>query len=226
MRLFAKFVIVVLTLFSISQTVAAQDTKLGIMGTFSINQYKMSDINDDIDGMNRQGIDMDNITSGSGPGIMAILYTNKDRLLFCVNYERLNGSSSYSDNSFIIDFDVKANLIEFQTFVRSPIAGNVSLLIGGGIGQYTSVGEVEFEETGYMAGTGDINASCIGFRIMGGAELQMSDNIRFFGILGYRKAETGDITIDGNSVENYTLDYSGLHLRLGVGIVFAGKTGK
>lgn len=193
------------------------EPRLIILGGGNFNLYMMNDVNDEIAQLRNAGLSIDEISSAGGFHAGARIMPSKD-LQLGLEYRSLQGSTSGSDYSGSIRYDVSADVYEMIMLFRTSYNPHADLFIGFGVGQYISKGSLTLNVPGYFSAEGDIDGQKIGVRPI--LELQMipDENLRLGFYLSYRFAEMTDLEVNGNKLEDYSLDYSGFNV--GVSLMF------
>ena len=205
----------------------------GIAGFGGYNTYAMSDLNDEVIApinvlLAGSGYSMDEISGGLGFG-GGIRYRTPGSLVIGVDFERLGGSSELSVPGGSFEISTPANAFVATVVYYFPSASRARFGLGGGLGYYSSAGEVTlFDSVTLEEDTEDMEGSGVGFHGVGAMDLALSPTAHLEANVGYRFAKTTDLEIAGSKQttsdgDDATLDWSGLMTRLGVAFYFGAK---
>lgn len=132
---------------------------------------------------------------------------------------------SFSEEDEDPDAKIDATLIpiEVGAVYRFPVADQVTVYGGGGIGYYVADAEVDVDEVGVSADYKVENG--LGFYLVGGGAFQLNDTISLFGELKYTKLTLDDettVSIAGFPVikDEDEVDMTGLAINIGAMLKF------
>lgn len=193
----------------------------------SWGSYAMSDVNDDIKSVNDllagSGLKMDEIHGGVGVGGRFGLDVT-GHWSVGIGYERLFASSKVEDPSGRIEYRFPANA--FRAF-GDYVVYRSNLHLGIGAGLVSASGSVEFEDKSSppavhvdVTGSGPLIEGSLG-----GEYWVVRPKFALLGSAGVRYARIEKVEGDGQTVtnadgSNYTIDYSGVLLRVGMKLAF------
>lgn len=186
--------------------------------------YNLDDVNDAIDAANEKagGSFGDHISSGLDVGLHAG-YSMTSELNLGLGYARLSGSSGFSPDGYLVEYDLPADL--YEVFLDYLPASDQKVRTGAGatMGMIRSAAtlqvsdptgghfEDQFEGMGFLfAGYFIVNAA-------------MTSSWSLSGQAGFRHAIISELEVDGETVFNpdslddkLRFSYSGFFVRLGV----------
>jgi len=174
--------------------------------------YDMSDVNDLF-----AGSPIDKITKGFGFG--AGVGVDLPKVTLAATYERLTGSTDYSDPTGSIKFDMPANLFMAQAIYRFPTTGTFGLGIGGGIGYISTGAKISLTITGVGSDSQTLEGSSAAYAAFLAGDWKVGTKVSLMPMLGYRYAKIGEVKADGEVVHNddgskFEIDYTGLKANL------------
>jgi len=174
--------------------------------------YDMSDVNDLL-----VGTPIDKITKGFGFG--AGVGMDLPKVTLAATYERLTGSTDYSDPTGSIKFDMPANLFMAQAIYRFPSTGKFSMGIGGGIGYLSTGAEISLTLTGIGSDSTPLEGSSAAYAAFLAGDWKVGQKVSLMPMLGYRYAKISEVKSDGEVIYNsdgskFEIDYSGLKANL------------
>ncbi len=213
-----------LVLVALSGSVAqAQKPVYWMTPSFGLNTYAMDDVNTEIRFLDDAlPGSMDEIESGWSYGV-AFGVDLPSRLSLAVGYERFFASTDYGDPSGSLDYDFAANVLKGSLLYRLSPPGLREFAVGFSFGMISSAGEVaivDFEEGAFK---GDVEGSSPLLEGFLAGDFRLTPKVALAGTVGYRIAEVDEIEIEGIPVtmpdgSDYTVDYGGLLLRVGLKI--------
>lgn len=208
---------------------AAEGVRPWLFGSFGVSQYAMGDVNDDVGQINAalagSGLSMDEITKGLQYGL-AIGFDLSPAISLGLGYDRLTGQSDVSDASGSIEYDLPANLLRGFGRYSFQSTGKAKGFLEASLGRVTSDGAVTGTVVGVGTQTFKYEGSGVAFEGAGGVSYWTSPTIAMFALAGYRSASVEDVELDGQPAYNtsggrYSIDYSGVFMRLGLTVAFA-----
>jgi hypothetical protein len=188
----------------------------------------MGDVNDEIRNVNAalagSGLTMDEINNGFGFGITLGGDFNNP-VTIGLGYDRLFGGSEVGDQSGSIKFDLPANAFRAFGEYRLPSSGQFRPWVGIAEGLVSASGSIELAVTGVGTDAGDVSGVGPLTEAYVGGDVWAAPTFAMAASLGYRYAKIGEVKVRDQTVFNadgskYTLDYSGLLLRVGFKIAF------
>lgn len=200
-----------------------------ISGSIGGSTYTMGDVNDDIGAINVElagtGLVMDDVKEGFNFGLAFGLDVGSG-FAVGVGYDRLTGNTEVGDLSASLEYDLPANLVRGFGRYTFESAGNVKGFLEASLGSVISAGSISLTVTGVGSSSGDLEGSGLALEGGGGVSIQATPMIAFTGMAGYRHASVDQVELDGiriydTSGGEYTIDYSGLFLRLGMTVALA-----
>lgn len=200
-------------------------------GSLGGSTYSMSDVNDDVSTINASlaadGIPlrMDEVSNGLNIGLAFGLELTP-RFAIGLGYDRLNAGSDVGDWSGSIEYDLPANFVRAFGRYSFESAGKAKGFVEGSLGRIMSAGSVNVSVTGYGSENADLEGGSLGLEGAGGVALWATPQFAVTGMAGYRMAKVGTVEVDGQQVYNtdgsdYSIDYSGLFVRVGVMVALA-----
>ena len=216
-----SFLLVAVTLISSATAFGGSDTRFWIGATGGLSTYSLSDLNDEIRTINSlSSLKMNEIKSGLAYGVGAgICVDNKWWLE--THYERLNGSSEMGDATGRLEYHVPANAYFFNAIYT--LSSNSPLRIGfcGGVGIVSAAGMISISITGTGSASGDTSGTGPLAQGFLAADIPAGSRVSFCPLAGYRFAKISKIEVRGETVytndgSKYSMEYSGLILRLGI----------
>jgi len=191
---------------------------LGIYGGWGT--YSMSDINHDVQEVNRQltgtGIRMSEIDNGFDFGLTGSADVGR-RFSMGVGYDHLFGAVATDDRARSLVYKLPANALRALAEYRLPRWGQWEPRLGIGGGFVSAFGLVEKASgvKGELDGHGPLGEGYAGVDWWPSPELGLSVSA------GYRRARVEKLKIYGQTLRNTdgsntSLDYSGALLRLGI----------
>ena len=209
---------------------ASAATRPWLSGSIGGSMYAMTDVNDQISLINGNlagsGYQMDEVTKGLGYGA-AIGFDVGPAFSIGVGYDRLTGSSGFDNGTESIEYDLPSNL--FRGFGRYSFqsTGKAKGFLEASLGRMSSDGTVSGSAPGSPSLSLNLEGSGIAAEGTGGITYWTSPKIALTGSLGYRYAKAEDITADGDPLQSpngngdFSIDYSGVFVRLGLTLAMA-----
>ncbi|MBI5170539.1 MAG: hypothetical protein HZA61_13710 [Candidatus Eisenbacteria bacterium] len=198
-----------------------------IAGGLGASTYHMTDVNDDIGDVNSalsgSGLRMKQIDGGLGFGIAGGVDLGNG-LAFGIGYDRFPANSDVGDWSGSIEYDFPGSFIRGFTRYSFQGSNKANAFVEGSVGRVSTSGEVTVSVTGSGSVSGDVEGSGFGFEECAGFELWASPQFAFTGSAGFRQLAAKDVTLDGTNIRDnaggeYTIDYGGMFMRLGLKVV-------
>jgi hypothetical protein len=208
---------------------AAEGVRPWLFGSFGVSQYAMGDVNDDVGQINAalagSGLSMDEITKGLQYGL-AIGFDLSPAISLGLGYDRLTGQSDVSDASGSIEYDLPANLLRGFGRYSFQSSGKAKGFLEASLGRISSDGTATATIVGVGTQTLNFEGSGVAFEGAGGFSYWTSPQIALTALAGYRVASVQDVKADGDAIynqsgDNYSIDYSGVYLRLGLTVALA-----
>jgi hypothetical protein len=136
--------------------------------------------------------------------------------------ERLMAKSKLSDRFGSITYDMPADLVRLFAEYRPGAARKAGLLLGASVGRLMQNGSVSLAFPGFDSSI-KVEGDGIAGEAYGGGRLNVSPRFALLGTLGYRLANAKHVTAERQDVHNadgsdYTIDFSGVFVRLGLRI--------
>lgn len=188
------------------------------------NTYSMSDVNDELNALNDliYPLTIDEINGGPSYGVGFGIPVSP-QLDLVAYYERLSASSDVGDATGSIEYDFAANTYKAGLVYNFPSTSSFRVGLGGLIGIVSSAGELSITETGEGSVSGGVSGSDLLVEGVLNADYWASPRVAVFGAAGLRYAKIGEIEVRGNPIyaengDRYTVDYTGLSLRVGIKI--------
>jgi hypothetical protein len=215
-------------LFLLAPALANAATRPWLSGSFGYSGYAMDDVNDDIGEINAtlagSGLEMDEITKGLSYGLAFGLDVSP-AFSIGLGYDRLTGQSDVSDPSGSIEYDLPANLLRGFGRYSFQSTGKAKGFLEASLGRVSSDATATLTVVGVGTQSFKFEGSGLAFEGAGGVSYWTSPTIAMFGLVGYRVANVEDVEVDGQpaynvSGENYSIDYSGIFMRLGLTVAF------
>ncbi|MCK9995708.1 MAG: hypothetical protein KAH56_05440 [Candidatus Krumholzibacteria bacterium] len=191
-------------------------------GGFSL--FNPDDVNDALDRFNEAagGPFLDHIGTGLDVGLSAG-YSLNDELGLGLGYSRLSGSSGFSWDGYLFEYDLPADL--YEMFLDYLPANDRKFRVGAGtsLGMIRSAAALRAEDP--AEGNLEIPFSGVGFLFTGSllVDAALSPAWSLYGQAGFRHAIINELKVDGEVVFNpdslddkLRFNYSGLFLRVGV----------
>jgi hypothetical protein len=186
--------------------------------------YNLDDVNDAIDAANEEaGASLgDHISSGLDVGLHAGLSMTSE-LNLGLGYARLSGSSGFSSDGYLVEYDLPADL--YEVFLDYLPAGDQKVRTGAGATMGMIRSAATLRVTDPMDGHFEDKFEGMGFLFAGYviADAAVTSSWSLFGQAGFRHAIINDLEVDGEMVLNpdslddkLRFNYSGLFVRLGV----------
>lgn len=210
-------------------TLASAGVRPWISGAIGGSTYAMGDVNDEVGAINSAlagtGLSMDEVTTGLNFGLAFGLDVGSG-FAVGLGYDHLSARTEVGDYSGSIEYDLPANLLRGFGRYSFESAGKVTGFLEASLGRVTSAGSITVSATGYGSQSGDIDGSGVAFEGAGGMSIWATPQFAFTGMAGFRRAEVGEVEVDGMpaydvSGGDYTIDYSGLFVRLGITVALA-----
>ena len=186
--------------------------------------FNPDDVNDALDRFNEEagGPFLDHIGTGLDVGLSAGHFLTAE-LGLGLGYARLSGNSGFSQDGYLFEYDLPADL--YEVFLDYLPANGRKFRVGAGtsLGMVRSAAALRFEDP--VEGNRQIPFSGEGFLFAGYAivDAVLSPSWSLFGQGGFRHAIISDLEVDGETVYNpdslddkLRFNYSGLFLRVGV----------
>lgn len=194
-----------------------------ISGNFGGSFYAMKDVNDDISNINAllagSGLSMEEITKGPSLGL-AIGIDLLNGFGLGIGYDRLPASSDVSDASGSIEYNMPANLVRAFGRYSFSNTGRTRGFVEASVGRITTVGDVSLSVSGSGSDSRDLEGSGLAIEGCLGGEHWATPQFALTGSAGFRRAKSSNVTVGNTPVysasgDDYTVDYSGLFVRLG-----------
>ena len=191
--------------------------------------YSMSDVNADIRNVNASlagsGLAMDEVNHGLGFGV-TVGVEIPSRVSLGLGYERLGASSEVGDASGSLQYKLPANVVRGMVEYRFPTEQAFAPSVGFGLGLVKEAGAIEITQTGAGAAAFDLHGSGPLLETIVGGDWWATPQFALTGSAGYRYAKVREIKVLGQTAVNpdgskYTVDYSGVVVRLGCKAAFA-----
>jgi hypothetical protein len=185
--------------------------------------YSMSDVNSEIRAVNDtlagSGLTMDEISGGFGFGL-TVGVDLPSRVSVGFGYERLSASTDVGDFSGSVTYKLPANAFRATVGYRFPTERTVAASVGFGLGLVKEAGSLELVVTGAGAASADLSGSGPLLETFVGGDWWAAPQFALVGSAGYRYAKVREIRVQGMTAYNadgskYTVDYSGIVMRLG-----------
>ena len=208
---------------------ATAATRPWLSGSFGVSMYAMGDVNDDVGQINAalagSGLKMDELTKGLHYGL-AIGFDVSPAFALGLGYDRLTGKTDVSDPSGSIEYDLPANLLRGFGRYSFQSSGKAKGFLEASLGRVSSDGTVTVTVTGVTSDAANLEGSGVAFEGGGGFSYWTSPQIALMAMAGYRVANVQDVKADGDAIyntsgDNYSIDYSGVYLRLGLTVALA-----
>jgi hypothetical protein len=220
----SRITLIVLLLLVVAVPVASAGTpRPWLSGSLGGSTYAMGDVNDDIGNVNLSlagsGLSMDEINSGLGLGV-AFGIDFPGGFAAGVGYDRLSASTDVGDATGSLEYKMPGNLVRAfgrYTFANAPKAKG---FLEASLGRVSTAGSVKLTAVGFGSTSADLEGHGLALEGSGGIQVWVAPQFALSGSLGFRHAESKDITVDGDPAYNasggrYSVDYSGLFLRAG-----------
>ena len=186
--------------------------------------YNLDDVNDFIDRANDEAGEslLDHISSGLDVGLHAG-YSLNSELNLGLGYARLSGNSGFSEQGYLVDYDLPADL--FEMFLDYIPVSDKKVRAGAGatMGLVSSAASLRVSDP--MGGEFQADFDGVGFLFSGYVivDAALSSQWSLYGQTGFRHAIISELKVDGETVLNpdslddkLRFNYSGLFLRVGV----------
>lgn len=215
-------VVPVLLVLLASPAIARPGPWIGASGSWGT--YTMSDVNDEVTAINAllagTGLSMDEINNGFGFGGAAGIGI-ADRISLGFGYERLSASTDVGDASGSLEYDFPANAFRLLGQYDFPTTSTFVGHVGFGVGFVTEAGSVTVSASGVGSQSGDVSGSGGLFEGLIGGELWAAPQFAITMDGGFRYAKVSEVKVEDVVVRNadgskYTIDYTGVLVRLGV----------
>lgn len=190
----------------------------------SWSTYSMSDVNRQIGAINAaligSGLSMDEINNGFGFGFAAGIEM-ENGVALGLGYDRLTGSSEVGDFSGSLKYDLPANVFRFAADYTFPGRGRALVHVGAGAGIVSEAGSLSLTVTGVGSVKGALSGTGPMAEGHAGVDVWTAPGFAITIDAGYRYAKVGEVKTQGQTIYNadgskYTIDYSGVALRLGL----------
>lgn len=211
-------------------TLATAATRPWLSGSIGGSTYAMGDVNDEVALINEAllgtGLEMDEVTKGLNYGLAFGLDLNPT-FSIGLGYDRLTGQTEVSDPTGSIEYDLPSNVLRVFGRYSFQSTGKTKGFLEGSLGRVMSDGTGTVTVTGIGSETVDFEGSGLAAEGAGGFAYWTSPKIALTGTLGYRLAKVEDVEADGEPLYSpqgdgrYSIDYSGVFLRLGLTIALA-----
>jgi hypothetical protein len=195
-----------------------------LAGDIGASTYSMEDVNETVGQINAflagSGLSMDEVNNGLNYGL-AFGLDFSNGFSAGVGYDMLTGNSKVSDASGSIEYDLPSNLLRGFGRYAFQSTGKAKGFLEASLGRVSSSASATLSVVGDPPEKDDFEGSAVAFEGGGGMSYWFSPQFAFTGSAGYRRAKIEDITVDGDpaynaSGDNYSIDYSGVFMRLGV----------
>lgn len=186
--------------------------------------FNLDDVNQSIDAVNEQagGPYLDHIRSGWDFGL-GIGYILTPELGLVLQYARLWGSSGFSQDGYLVEYDLPANLFGLSLDYLPVTESGMEVGAGTTLGLITSSASLLYDDPAAAEMMESFSGS--GFHFSGYvlAALPVALNWSLIGQGGFRHALIGEVKVDGDTVYNpdsvddkLQFNYSGFFLRVGI----------
>jgi hypothetical protein len=186
--------------------------------------FNLDDVNHSLDAVNEQagGPFLDHINSGWDFGL-SVGYTLTPELGLALGYARLSASSGFSQDGYLVEYDLPANLYGISLDYLPVTEKGLQFGAGTTLGLITSSASLRYDDPVSAEMMESFAGS--GFHFSGYvlAALPVALNWSLIGQGGFRHALIGELKVDGETVYNpdsvddkFQFNYSGLFLRVGV----------
>lgn len=200
-------------------------------GSLGGSTYAMSDVNDDVSTINAElaiagaPLRMEEVSKGLNYGL-AFGLDLTPRFAIGLGYDRLTAGTDVGDWSGSIEYDLPANFVRAFGRYTFESAGKARGFLEGSVGRVLSAGSVDVSVTGYGSENAGLDGSGLALEGGGGVSVWATPQFAFTGMAGFRKATIGTVEVDGLQIYNadgsdYSIDYSGLFVRVGVMVALA-----
>jgi hypothetical protein len=186
--------------------------------------HSMSDVNDELQILNAliAPLSIDEI-SGGATYELGVSIPLSSALELGLAYERFSPSSDVGDATGSISYDFAANTYRAFLLYGFPSTSKFKVGIGGALGIVSSAGQVEIRETGGDFASGSVSGSDLLLEGFVHGDYWVSPRVAVFGDAGFRYAKVGEIEVRNTPIytdtgDRYSVDYSGLSLRVGLKI--------
>ena len=192
-------------------------------GSLGYGVFSMDDVNNELSQLRSLGINIDLVERGPSLDLFVGMETQNGGS-FCLGYERLFASTSYSDYSGSIKYDLPANIYYVTANIPLRIEPGMRQQIEFTAGRMVAAGKLSLSVSEYGSSTnisGNIDGT--GFMLRGALSMILGSPREPMGFqltCGYRLARISGIEILGQPIEgpggDYALDYSGLYAQAGI----------
>lgn len=210
--------------------VSAASSRPWLIATGSWGTYSMSDVNAEVRAINAglagSGLAMDEISNGFGFGVQAGLEI-AGRVSVGFGYERLTAATEVGDASGSLRYKLPANARRSSLEYRFPTERAFAASLGLGVGQVKEAGSIELAVAGVDTVTSELDGSGpLLEAIVKGECWAEARKVALVVSAGYRYAKVRELKVDGVILVNadgtkYTVDYSGMVVRLGFKVALA-----
>ncbi len=211
------------SLTAVSAVNAAMPLKPWLAGYGSWNTYAMGDVNDQIvGGINSDlagtGVSMDELKNGFGFGVEGGI--DVSQFAFGVGYERVSGMTDVTYGGVTVELKAPANAFYALAEYKLPTAGPVGARLGVAGGLLSTSSEYSMSAPGEGSMSIDITGSGPLLKAYLTGEWKASPQFGLLASLGYRYAKVNEPKVDGESITDFTIDYSGFVARAGLRFAF------
>ena len=200
-----------------------------LSGWFGGSIYAMGDINYNIgvinDALAGSGLEMEEINRGLqyGGALGLDLGTS---FSVGVGYDRLTGQSDVGNQFFSIEYDIPAYLLRGFGRYSFESTGKTKGFLEASLGRVTCDGNATTTVSVVGPATATLDGSGLAAEGAGGFSYWTNPRVAVVGVLGYRFANVEDVEANGapSSDPNgdpYSIDYSGVFVRLGLTLALA-----
>lgn len=195
----------------------AAEQKIGFHLAGGFNSYAMSDFNDtEIAPLQAAGMPIDDVKSGANIAA-GIRYWPAEHVFLEIGYERLMASTSYGDPTGRIEYNLPANAFLASVGYLFPSRSRFHVGFSGGLGYYSSAGDITLSISGSGSASVDLKTSGPGFHGLILGVYQASPSVDVLTEIGFRYAKAKDIELLGMPTGE-DLEWTGVILRAGLGI--------
>ena len=209
---------------------AADGVRPWLSGSIGGSMYAMKDVNDEVELINSSyagsGVEMDEVTKGLNYGLVLGLDVNS-AFSVGIGYDRLTARTEVDGASESIEYDLPSNLLRAFGRFSFKSTGKSRGFLEASLGRVSADATASSTATGLPPDNDNLEGSGLAAEGAGGFSYWTSPKIALVGSLGYRSAKAEDIEADGVPLQspqgngNFSIDYSGVFVRLGLTLALA-----